>query len=263
MSPWNVVSILLGIGLLYFGGEWLVANASRLAQRLGWSPLVVGLTVVAFGTSSPELAAALAAVFAGSPTIVIGNVIGSNSANIGLILGLSALLRPIETEARFLRRELPFMIGTGILVFPLFHDGRLSRLEGLGLLALLAIYLGVLFREGEQPTSPEIEAEFEEETAQPAQPMAPTVLGIAAGTAMLVFGARFLVDGAVAIALWAGLSERVIGLTLVAFGTSLPELAACLVASHRGHGEIGLGNLVGSNVFNVLAVLGVTSVQPR
>lgn len=255
-------ALLISAGLvgLFVGGELLVRFASQLAQRLGISSLVVGLTVVAFGTSAPELAASLTAALRGSPEIALANVIGSNTANIGLILGLSALVTPLVSGARFLRRELPFMVLTGVALLPLLLDGRLGRLEGVGLLALLVVYLLVLFRTGEaSPPEPVVEA------AEPKRsgPLWLSVLGISGGLALLVGGAQALVTGAVTVATALGVPETVIGLTLVAVGTSLPELVSSFAAALKGEGDLALGNIVGSNIFNVLAILGISSlVQP-
>ena len=247
--------IIAGLVGLFVGGELLVRFASRLAQRLGISSLVVGLTVVAFGTSAPELAASLTAALRGSSEIALGNVIGSNIANIGLILGLSALVVPLTTGARFLRRELPFMVLTGAALLPLLLDGRLGRLEGAGLVGILLIYLVILFRAGEPEDAPAVPTG----TA----PLALSLLGIGGGLVLLVGGAQALVAGAVSVATALGVPETVIGLTLVAVGTSLPELVSSLAAAAKGEGDLALGNIVGSNIFNVLAILGVTSlVQP-
>lgn len=250
--------IVLGLLGLLVGGELLVRFATQLARRLGISALVIGLTVVAFGTSAPELAASLTAALRGSPEIALGNVIGSNAANIGLILGLSALIMPLTTDARFLRREVPFMVLTGGALLPLLLDGRLGRLEGLGLLGVLLIYLVVLLRTG---SAPQPEAAAAEPTAL--SPLWRCLLGIAGGLVLLVGGAQALVAGAVTTATALGVPETVIGLTLVAVGTSLPELASSLVAAVRGEADIVLGNIVGSNIFNVLAILGISSLaQP-
>lgn len=257
MSALLIVAGLVG---LFVGGELLVRFATQLAQRLGISSLVIGLTVVAFGTSAPELAASLTAALRGSPEIALGNVIGSNTANIGLILGLSALVTPLVSGARFLRRELPFMVLTGAALLPLLLDGRLGRFEGVGLLVVLVIYLLVLFRTGEaSPPEPVSETGVRARSG----PLWLSLLGIAGGLALLVGGAQALVAGAVTVATALGVPETVIGLTLVAVGTSLPELVSSLAAASKGEGDLALGNIVGSNIFNVLAILGISSlVQP-
>ncbi len=252
------VLLVLGILLLYLGGETLVRNATRLARALGISPLVVGLTVVAFGTSAPELAATVTAALKGAPGVALGNVVGSNIANLGLILGLAALISPLRTTARFLRREVPFMLGVSVLMFGLVQDGMVTRANAAVLLLLLGVYLTYLLREEREP--PEVEAEFVEAYGADRVPVWRGLLGVGAGVGLLVLGADALVEGAVALARGFGVSERVIGLTVVAVGTSLPELASALVAALRRESDIVLGNLVGSNVFNVLAILGVTAL---
>lgn len=258
----DVFFIALGIALLYFGGELLVTNASKLARIWGLSPLVIGLTVVAFGTSAPELAASLTAALQGSAALAIGNVVGSNIANIALILGVAALLHPLRTEARFIRREVPIMIVVAGLLVLLFRDGSLGRFEGALFLTLLALYLWVLLRGSEQP---QVEAAFAEAYAGGSSVTSPrrTVLGALAGLALLVIGAQLLITGATALARSAGVPELVIGLSLVAVGTSLPELATSVIAALKREPDIALGNIVGSNIFNILGILGVTTlVQP-
>jgi len=253
-----VLLVFIGVFLLFAGGELLVRNASRLARAMGLSPLVVGLTVVAFGTSAPELAASLAAAIGGAPEVAFGNVVGSNAANLGLILAMAALLRPIRARARFLRRELPFMVFVALLLWLVAADGRVTRVEGGILLALLALYLLVLFAWDREP--PQVAAEFASEYGPAARRIAVHLLLLALGVLLLFLGARVLVDGAVEAARMLGVGERVIGLSLVAVGTSLPELVAALVAAWKDEGDILLGNVVGSNLFNLLGVLGTVAV---
>ncbi len=253
----SVLYIVGGIALLYLGGERLVASAARLARGLGISPMAIGLTVVAFGTSSPELLTTLAAAFRGNPGIAVGNVVGSNISNIGLILGLTVVMAPIRTNALFIKRELPFMIGVAILPAPFLLDGMLGRIEGLVLLGLLAAYVWFLLRGGE---APDIEEEFAREYGAAAGPAWRNWLGVALGLAVLVFGAHLLVTGATGVARSLGIPDLVIGLTVVAIGTSLPELATSIVAAVKGEPDIALGNIVGSNIFNVLCILGTTAL---
>ena len=257
----DIVYIGLGIVLLYFGGEFLVRNSSQLAQSLGITPMVIGLTVVAFGTSSPELAASLTAALQGSPEIALGNVIGSNTANIALILALTATIYPLRTEANFLRREVPIMIGTSALLLLMLVDGNLRGFEGVILLVLLGVYLWILFRGNEKP---EVQDEFRKEYAQvEARSSWVAVLGALLGLGLLVGGAQLLVTGATSLARGFGVPELIIGLTLVAVGTSLPELATSIIAALKREPDIALGNIVGSNIFNILAILGVTTLaQP-
>jgi cation:H+ antiporter len=256
----NIILIALGVALLYFGGNLLVKNSSRLAQNWGISPLVIGLTIVAFGTSAPELAASVTAALRGSPEIALGNVIGSNIANVALILALTALVYPLRTQAAFLRRELPIMIGAAALLLLLFLNGNLARTEGMLLLALLGVYLWLLFRGQE---TPEIEQEFAREySGAPNSPWR-SAFGALLGLGLLVAGAQSLVAGATSLARGFGVPELIIGLTLVAVGTSLPELSASIIAAIKREPEIALGNIVGSNIFNILFILGSTTVlQP-
>ncbi len=239
--------------MLWAGGEILVRSVTGLAALLRVSPTVVGLTVVAFGTSAPELAAAVSAALRDSPGLVYGNVVGSNVANVGLILGMCALLFPLRPgvgdgsreSTRLVRRELPFMLATSLLVLTFTAFGRLARFEGVVLLALMAYFLVVLARSGEV-------GESESQNVHGPKAVAGTLFGLL----LLYAGAdELLVPGAVELAQELGISERVIGLTVVAFGTSVPELASCLVAAARREHGLVLGNIIGSNVFNILLVL--------
>ncbi|MEJ2667773.1 MAG: calcium/sodium antiporter [Deinococcales bacterium] len=251
----NVLLVVLGVALLYLGGEVLVRSASGLASRLGVRPMVIGLTVVAFGTSAPELAASLTAAISGTPEIAVANVVGSNIANVGLILGLTALLYPLVTSSRFVRREVPLMLLVTAALAPVLWGGRVSRWEGVVLLALLGGFLWLISRGGSTLLD---EVESAEQLAR--TPAWLGLLGTVAGLVLLWGGAQALVGGAVALATAVGVSQRVIGLTVVAIGTSLPELASSMVAALRREADLILGNIVGSNVFNLLAVLGATSV---
>ena len=250
----EIFLVVIGIVLLYFGGEVLVKYSSRLALALRLSPFVIGLTIVAFGTSSPELLASLVATLQGAPDLAVGNVIGSNIANLGLILGLSALIHPLRATSQFIRREVPFMIFVIIILVPLSLDLTISRVEGVILFGLLVLYLFYLFKSEESGDD-----EFVQEYGQNKSARG-SVLGVIGGVALLVLGAQILVTSAIEIARDFGVSERVIGLSLVAFGTSLPELASSLVATMKREGNILLGNLIGSNIFNVLGILGLTAI---
>ncbi len=249
----DLLFLIVGVLLLYGGGEVLVYSATKLALALRVSPLVVGLTVVAFGTSAPELAATLVASFKGVGDVAFGNVIGSNIANLGLVLGLVALVRPLKTTFRFVTQEMPFMLFTAGLLFGLARDGVLSRGDGLVFFSFLLIFLWFLLRrEGS------VASKLPGEKEIPFKKFLLYLLGVGLGVALLSFGANVLVEGAVGLARRFGVSERVIGLTLVAVGTSLPELFSTLVAAYRRAEEIILGNIIGSNIMNVLAILGVT-----
>jgi cation:H+ antiporter len=254
--------VCLGALLLYGGGEALVKSSVNLARIWGMSPLLVGLTVVAFGTSSPELAASLIAAMRDAPDIALGNVIGSNIANLGLILGATAILYPITAKAEFIRREIPIMLIVSALVPLVLVDRIGSRAEGIALLVLLAPYLWILLRGRE---AKRVELEFDREYGAEAGLLSAwrAVLIAVLGIVLLVAGASILIEGAVTLARSFGVSERVIGVTIVAVGTSLPELAAALVAARRREADIVIGNLIGSNIFNVLVVLGAAlTVRP-
>ncbi len=243
--------LLVGLAGLFLGGEALVRGAVGIALRLSMPPLLIGLTVVGFGTSMPELLVSLDAALRGAPDIALGNVVGSNIANILLIIGLSALVRPIRIEGATLRRDAAAMVAAAAVLVAPFWTGALGRLAGLGLMAGLGLYLAAAFR---APA---------EAIAAPAVPPAPLwrgLLWVAAGLAGLILGARLLVDGAVGLARGFGLSEAFIGLTIVAVGTSLPELATSLVAALRRQSGIAIGNVLGSNIFNVLGILGATAL---
>lgn len=253
-----VLLLLAGIGLLYAGGELLVDNSIRLAKSFNVSNMVIGLTVVAFGTSCPELAASMTAALTGSPDIAVGNVFGSNVANVGLILGISALILPFRVTVAFLRREVAFMLFVTVLVYPMMIGGWLSRPEGFFLFLLLLGFVYVLLRDpGAQDEHMVPAADLDAKTPRPIWLAS---LGVLVGVGLLVVGAKSLVSGAVTIATDLGVSERVIGFTIVALGTSLPELAASVAAARKGEGDIVMGNLVGSNIFNLLCILGLTAL---
>lgn len=252
----DILFLLVGIGLLYVGGELLVRNASLLARRWGIPPIVIGLTIVSFGTSAPELAASVSAALQGFPEIAIGNVVGSNIANIALILGLTAAIYPLRSNANFLRRDTPIMIGVAVLLALLFTTGSLGRVVGLVFVAGLVGYLWLLLRTDEPA---EVQAEFVQEFS-PKSTRSTWWIGGGAllGLLVLVGGAQLLVAGATSIARGFGVPELIIGLTLVAVGTSLPELATSVIAALKREPDIALGNIVGSNIFNILGILGIT-----
>lgn len=256
----TLVLFLLGLVLLIVGAELLVRGATRLAVGFGITPLVVGLTVVAFGTSAPELAITIQSSVAGQGDLAIGNVVGSNITNVLLILGLAAVITPLTVAQKLIRLDVPLMIGVSILMLLLGLDMRYGLLDGallvLGIIAYTVFAIVQSRRESKQ-----IESEYAEEYAQPRRPtpvrrLRDLVL-IAVGLILLTIGSRWMVDGAVSFARSAGISELVIGLTIIAIGTSLPEIAATVVASLRGERDIAVGNVVGSSIFNILSVLGV------
>ena len=260
MSLLTLFLFFVGLGLLIVGAESLVRGASRLAAALGISPLVVGLTVVAFGTSSPEVVVSLQAGLTGQPDIVIGAVVGSNIANVLLILGLSAIVAPLIIGQRLVRLDVPLMIGASLLLLVLALDGTIDRADSLVLLSGGMAYTVFVIRQGRRETK-RLRGENDVEVASrmpvSGRQLAFRVGQVVVGLALLIAGARWLVDGAVAAARALGLSELIVGLTVVAVGTSLPEFATSIVASLRGESDIAVGNVVGSNLFNILAVLGL------
>jgi cation:H+ antiporter len=258
----TLVTFVAGLVLLCGGAEMLVRAASRLAQAVGISPLVVGLTVVAFGTSAPELAVSVRAVWTDRPDVAIGNVLGSNISNVLLILGASALAAPLVVQQRLLRVDVPLMVAASLVVLVMALDGAVGRVDGLVLFAGVVAYVVFAVRQSRRESAAvreEYERAYGKEQPAPRGLLAQALL-VVAGLALLLVGSHLLVEGAIEIAAALGLSELVISLTVVAVGTSLPELATSVVASLRGERDIAVGNVVGSNLFNLLAVLGVTAV---
>ncbi len=255
-----IIYLLAGLVLLYYGAEALVRGSSSLALRLGLSPLVVGLTVVAFGTSTPELMVSLKAALAGQADISVGNVVGSNICNIGLILGICALVTPIATTSQIVRIDIPIMLAITAITIFLLADGTIGLPEGIFLTTLLVAYIVFSIGLARRQPADSLGTEFGEEVKISKRGLAIDLLMVAGGLVLLVFGARFLVDGAVIIARTFGWTEALIGLTVVAVGTSLPELATSLVAAIKKEADIAVGNIVGSNIFNLLGILGITAI---
>jgi cation:H+ antiporter len=254
--------IVAGLAGLVVGGELLVRGASRLAAALGLQPVVIGLTVVAFGTSAPELAVGIQAAFDNRADLVVGNVVGSNIYNILLVLGMSALVAPLLVKQQLVRLDVPLMIGASVAMFVLALDGSIAPLEGLALFGLLLLYLVAVVRISRREEA-EVVAEYAREFGPPPTRERRSWLingaFIAGGLVALILGAQWVVRGAVATAEALGLSELVIGLTVVAIGTSLPELVTSIVASIRGERDLAVGNIVGSNIFNIMCVLALTA----
>lgn len=248
--------ILAGIVLLYFGAEGLVRGSSSLAIRAGIQPLVVGLTVVAFGTSAPELTVSISAALQGMGPVSLGNALGSNIFNIAVILGISALIRPLEIHINLLRRDIPIMIGVSVIGFVLLFFSVVTRVYGLILIALLVAYVLFTIRASKRETANNAALD---DVSPPAGPWWRDAIYLAVGLGLLVLGANWFVDGSIAIARKFGVPEAVIGLTIVAAGTSLPELATSIVAAVKKQTDIAVGNVVGSNIFNILCILGVTA----
>jgi cation:H+ antiporter len=261
----TLILFILGLVLLVVGAEALVKGASRLAASAGISPLVIGLTVVAYGTSAPELAVSVQSAYAGQADIALGNVVGSNIFNVLFILGLSALIVPLVVSQQLVRLDVPLMIGVSVLLWLLSLDGSLSRFDGLLLFSGVIIYTVWSIRQSRRENA-QVQAEYAEAFGGESAPSskvktwAISLSLIIGGLVLLVLGSRWLVDGAVMIAKTFGVSELVIGLTIIAAGTSLPEVATSIIASIRGERDIAVGNVVGSNLFNILSVLGLSSI---
>jgi cation:H+ antiporter len=256
-----IASLLVaGIVALYFGAEWLVRGGASLAVRLGVTPLLVGLTVVAYGTSTPELIVSSTAAVQGQGAIAVGNAVGSNIFNIGVILGLTALVAPMRVQLLLLKVDTPVMVGVALLFLMFFRDGSIQRWESIVFLAVIVGYTVVNVRLARRQASADVRQEFEDGVPRPTgAPWADAGL-IAAGLATLVLGSRLFVAGAVDLARLFSISDAVIGLTIVAAGTSLPELASSLMAAWRKQPDIAIGNVVGSNIYNILAILGVSGL---
>jgi cation:H+ antiporter len=263
MTLMTFVYLIAGLVLLVAGAEVLVRGAAKLAAQFGIPPLIIGLTVVAFGTSAPETAVSVQAALDGSGDLAIGNVVGSNIANVLLILGLTALIAPLIVSRQLIRLDVPIMIGASLLTFGLAWDGSLSRLDGALLFAGVLTYTGFLIysaRKDKGGDDDEFAKEFGLDEAPKPYAWAINLGLIIAGLVLLVTGSNFLVEGAVTLARALGISELVIGLTVVAVGTSLPELATSILAAIKGERDIAVGNIVGSNIFNLLCVLGLASL---
>jgi cation:H+ antiporter len=251
----TAITLIAGLALLIYGADTLVKGASRIAAGFGISPLIIGLTVVAFGTSSPEMAISVSSALKGEADIAVGNVLGSNIFNVLFILGLSALITPLIVSKQLVKIDVPIMIGASVLSFLLSMDGRISFIEGAVLLGLLVIYSAMLIRISLRSDEPGDAVEQSK-----SKHWAIDLALIVAGLALLILGSRWLVSSAITIAEALGVSELVIGLTIVAAGTSMPEVATSVIAAIRGQRDIAVGNVVGSNLFNILAVLGLTAM---
>ena len=247
-----VTYLILGLGFLglFLGGDWLVKGASGIAARFGVAPMIIGLTIVGFGTSTPELLVSVTAALGGQPGIAVGNVVGSNIANILLILGLAAIIAPVAVAFIDVRRDLFWMIGATIVLPVLFWSGAVGVIEGAVLVTALGTYLFVSLRNASQAPADNFQNSS----------LARSGLSLLAGLVAVVLGAHFLVQSATIIARDFGVSEAMIGLSIVAIGTSLPELATTVMAVIRGQRDIAVGNVIGSNIFNILGILGITAL---
>ncbi|MEC7223534.1 MAG: calcium/sodium antiporter [Verrucomicrobiota bacterium] len=259
----DLIYLLLGIIGLYFGAEWLVGGSSKLALKVGVSPLVIGLTVVALGTSAPELAVCLRLNFEGRPDAAIGNIVGSNICNILLILGFSSLIRPLKVHRQIIRKELPILLIVSFALILMLINQEVAKWEGVVLCAGIVIYILSSFKGANNNNESVNEdlslADVSVEDRRHSKTF-PLVLLLLSGLILLVLGASFFEKGGIGLAKSFGVSEAVIGLTLLAFGTSLPELATSLVACIKNEGDIIAGNAIGSSIFNILAILGITAM---
>lgn len=256
----DVLYVVVALALLVAGAEGLVRGSSSLALKLGLTPLTIGLTVVAFGTSSPELVVCLKAGLAGQGDIAVGNVIGSNIFNIAVILGITAMVCPVRVQWQLIKLDTPVMLGVTLLVVGLLWDGALGRVEGTLLTAGIVAYTVINLRLARRQTNAAVKAEFAEAMPPRSTHWALDLLFILGGLAVLVYGSRLLVDHSVSLARGLGVSEAVIGLTIIAAGTSMPELATSVIAALRKEPDIAIGNVIGSNIFNLLGILGISSL---
>lgn len=253
-----LLALVLGLVFLVGGGELLVRGAAALALKANIPPLIIGLTVVSMGTSAPELFASVEAALEGHPGLAVGNVLGSNVANLALILGLTALIRPVTVDRMALRLDIPLMLGASLLFFAVASDLEMTRSEGIGALVLMGLFIASLFRRAKQQDNPD-DGDVSETGGWASKSVFALLGVILAGTGALYFGSEAFVDGASRFALHMGVSDHVIGMTVVAFGTSLPEIVASGMAAWRGQSDLAVGNVVGSNLFNLLLVLGTTA----
>ncbi len=251
------ISLFLGIALLYAGAEALVRGGASIALRLGVTPLLVGLTVISIGTSMPELVVSVGAALDGLGAVALGNVVGSNIANIALILGLSALIRPMKVQSQLVRLDVPIALGVALLLVALAFDGTLGRLDGLLLTALFVGYIGFSIHQARRDRV--LQKELAEEMPTAMKPLMAVAL-VAGGIGLLVVGGSVFVDAALELAARLNIPPSFVALTIVAVGTSLPELATSVVASSKGASDLSIGNVVGSNIFNILFILGVTAL---
>jgi cation:H+ antiporter len=259
---WKEMLLLIaGLSILVTGGELLVRGATNIALRMRISSLVVGLTIVAFGTSAPELFVSIQSALAGSPDLTMGNVIGSNICNLALVLGITALIFPVKVQDDSIKIDWPMTMGSSVLLYLLVRENLITSYEGVLFIFILAAYtVFIIWKSRRENNIPKPVAEDPEGLPLPAPILWKNILFIVVGTVGLALGSDWLVGGAQAIALEFGVSERIIGITLLAVGTSLPELVTSVVASFRKETDIAVGNLMGSNIFNILSILGITSI---
>jgi cation:H+ antiporter len=256
----TIAILVIGLIILIIGGDYLVRGSSSIALRLHLSPLVVGLTIVAFGTSAPELVISVQSALKGSPDIAMGNVIGSNICNLALVLGLTSVISPVKVQSNSIRIDWPMTMGASILLYIMIREGYLIGLEGMIMVTVLVIYLVLIIKQSRKNILASKAEEEDEIPDPPSKQIWKDLVFILLGCAGLYFGSEWFVGSAKELALSIGVEERVVGLTVVALGTSLPELATAAVASYKGQTDLALGNLMGSNIFNILSILGITSI---
>ncbi len=259
----NVVLVSAGLAMLYFGAEWLVRGSINIANKFKISQLVIGLTIVAFGTSTPELSVSISSALEGLPDVALGNVVGSNIANIGLILGLSAIITPILVTKSTVRKEIPIMIGVALILIVISIDGNISTIDGILLVIGIVAFTIFSYKSSKKDSNDKSLTTNESQTnniqVQQSKIIPKSIFLVGIGLVLLTFGSFMTVENAVVLAHNFGISERIIGLTLVAVGTSLPELITSVIAARKGHGDLSIGNIIGSNIFNVLAILGISA----
>jgi len=256
------LAILVGFVLLVWSADRFVEGAAATATYAGMPPLLIGMVIVGFGTSAPEMVVSAIAALEGNPALALGNALGSNIVNTALILGVTALVAPIAVQSKIVQREIPLLFGIGLLVGGLLWNSALSRVEAIVLLAGFFLLVGwsIFSALRSRGQGDALETEFSDELAEHAMPIRKAVFWLLAGLVLLIISSRILVWGAVSIAESLGISDLIIGLTIVALGTSLPELAASVIAARKGEHDIAIGNVVGSNMFNLLAVIGIAGV---
>ncbi|HSL13726.1 MAG TPA: calcium/sodium antiporter [Nitrososphaeraceae archaeon] len=261
----NVLLVAVGLAMLFAGSEFLIRGSVKIAKRMHISQLVIGLTVVAFGTSTPELVVSINSALEGQADISLGNIIGSNIVNIGLILGLSAAIFPIAVHIKTIRREIPIMLAVSLIIIPISLDGTISQIDGAFLVISLIAFIYFSYRQSKKENTqiPLIIDDNRENSISnnlAFTPLIKNIVFVIIGIILLYFGSSFTVDNAVSIANSLGISERIIGLTIIAIGTSLPELITSVGAARKKHTDLSIGNIIGSNNFNVLSILGISSL---
>jgi cation:H+ antiporter len=257
----TIVLLITGLVILILGGDYLVKGASSIALRLHLSPLVVGLTIVAFGTSAPELLISIQSALKGSPDIATGNVIGSNICNLALVLGLAAVINPVKVKSESIRIDWPMTMGSSVLLYILILEGLIDSLEGVVFVVILVTYIVLIIRKSRADIrNQKLAGDDTDLPDAPTKQIWKDIVFILLGFIGLYYGSEWFVGSVRTLAIEIGVEERIVGLTLVALGTSLPEMVTAAVASFKGHADLAIGNLMGSNIFNILCILGITSI---